>query len=165
MNLTYRKEFEYLEEIEILQKRLRHLLTSDFISSFDEMDGHGNYKRDIKEADAIASVASINGVESVRVVSFKKCPFCGGRAEINTFDGLYAVACRGCGMATGLYSDPKMAVDVWERRAKTSPEKITITDFEMDNEKITFNGSDGGKLKIYGDRWVYEKDGNIIKGF
>lgn len=42
-------------EIESLEKRLRHLLQSDFIRSFDELvTGKGNYKRDIKEADKLA---------------------------------------------------------------------------------------------------------------
>ena len=37
--------------LETLERRLRHLLQSKFISSFDEKDRKGNYKRDIKEAD------------------------------------------------------------------------------------------------------------------
>ena len=37
--------------LEVAERRLRHLLQSKFISSFDEKDRKGNYKRDIKEAD------------------------------------------------------------------------------------------------------------------
>lgn len=41
-------------EIESLRKRLRHLLQSNFIASFDEWDQRkGDYRRDIKEADEI----------------------------------------------------------------------------------------------------------------
>lgn len=37
--------------LEVVERRLRHLLQSKFIRSFDEKDRKGNYKRDIKEAD------------------------------------------------------------------------------------------------------------------
>ena len=44
-------------EYEQLLKRLRHLLESDFISSFDEVDiTTGRYKRDIDEADKVQPV-------------------------------------------------------------------------------------------------------------
>jgi hypothetical protein len=45
------------EEHELLLKRFRHLLESDFIRSFDEYDRKtGTYKRDISEADSVAHV-------------------------------------------------------------------------------------------------------------
>lgn len=45
------------EEHELLLKRFRHLLESDFIRSFDAHDSKtGTYKRDISEADAVAYV-------------------------------------------------------------------------------------------------------------
>ena len=45
------------EEHELLLKRFRHLLESDFIRSFDEYDPKtGTYKRDISEADRVAHV-------------------------------------------------------------------------------------------------------------
>lgn len=37
--------------LETVENRLKHLLQSEFISSFDEKDRKGRYKRDIKEAD------------------------------------------------------------------------------------------------------------------
>lgn len=45
------------DEHEMLLKRFRHLLESDFIKSFDEYDPkHQTYKRDIVEADKFAHV-------------------------------------------------------------------------------------------------------------
>lgn len=45
------------EEHELLLKRFRHLLESDFIRSFDAYDPKtGTYKRDISEADRVAYV-------------------------------------------------------------------------------------------------------------
>lgn len=44
----------YAKMNEGLEKRLKHLLESDYIRSFDEKNLNGGYKRDIKEADAIA---------------------------------------------------------------------------------------------------------------
>ena len=46
---------------ETLERRFKHLLQSDFISSFDEVDKNHVYKRDIKEADQIAAVFQKKG--------------------------------------------------------------------------------------------------------
>ena len=55
-----------LKEIEILEKRLRHLLQSKTIREYDEKNFHGNYKKDIKKLD-----------EDMRIIIYKKVPlFC-----------------------------------------------------------------------------------------
>lgn len=55
------REIDRLRQlVEILEKRLRHLLSSDFINSFDNLDRNGNYIRDIHEADYIAKFPSPN---------------------------------------------------------------------------------------------------------
>lgn len=47
------------EELEITERRLRHLLQSDFIASFDsKKPGSNEYVRDIEEADWIAFQAA-----------------------------------------------------------------------------------------------------------
>lgn len=47
------------DEYELLSKRFRHLLESDFIRSFDEYDPTAHaYKRDISEADKIESLVA-----------------------------------------------------------------------------------------------------------
>ena len=60
MNNKYEKrEIDRLrDELEITKKRLRHLLLSDFISSFDEVDRKGNYIRDIHEVDGLIKPAN-----------------------------------------------------------------------------------------------------------
>lgn len=59
-----------------LLKRLRHLLESEFISSFDEVDANGNYKRDISEADRVRN----NKYVPVEILA---SPFCRGCQEFN----------------------------------------------------------------------------------
>ena len=50
------------EEYNSLLKRFKHLIQSEFISSFDEKDRFTHdYKRDIKEADQIAAVFQKKG--------------------------------------------------------------------------------------------------------
>lgn len=50
---AYDAAINALEHAEYLERRLKHLLQSDFIRSFDEVNVHTKeYKRDIKEADA-----------------------------------------------------------------------------------------------------------------
>lgn len=43
------------EEYNSLLKRFKHLIQSEFISSFDEVNRNNVYRRDIKEADQIAA--------------------------------------------------------------------------------------------------------------
>lgn len=43
--------------IKILRSRLNHLLQSKFISSFDEVNSNGEYKRNIREADETAAIS------------------------------------------------------------------------------------------------------------
>lgn len=45
--------------VDVLRKRLSHLLESDFIASFDERRKDGEYERNIVEADAIAKKAEL----------------------------------------------------------------------------------------------------------
>lgn len=65
----------------------------------------------------------------------KPCPFCGGQAELNfastsfTYTDVfgkamesgffYTVKCRDCvcGCKIGIYEEPQMAVEAWNRRA------------------------------------------------
>lgn len=49
---VFNKAIEALEHNYILERRLKHLLQSEFIRSFDEVDARTKeYKRDIREAD------------------------------------------------------------------------------------------------------------------
>lgn len=58
---TYKQE---LEHAEYLERRLKHLLQSDFIRSFDEVNPYTKeYKRDIKDAD----------IKTVYLCDGKKC--------------------------------------------------------------------------------------------
>lgn len=98
--ITFEKDFdeilnlaiEALEHDYILERRLKHLLQSDFIRSFDEVDVHTKeYKRDIKEADKekttnISLIAGQNGIYTGCIncyahiepnPHFKFCPECG----------------------------------------------------------------------------------------
>ena len=50
-------EMNYKESYEMLLRRFKHLMQSDFIASFDEYNNVTKlYRRDIKEADKIANV-------------------------------------------------------------------------------------------------------------
>lgn len=51
--ITPKEHQEKDTEIEILEKRLRHLLSSDLIREYDAKDNKGNYKKDINELDRI----------------------------------------------------------------------------------------------------------------
>lgn len=53
-----------------LLKRFRHLLESEFISSFDEVDANGNYRRDISNADRI--------YDGLGLIDILCSPFCKG---------------------------------------------------------------------------------------
>lgn len=67
--LEQKKEIEVTEwAYEQLKSRIRHLLQSDFIRSFDEWDQQkGDYKRDIKEADEIKTpTADVVEVETIK---------------------------------------------------------------------------------------------------
>ena len=52
-------------------------------------------------------------------VDLKRCPFCGGEAEVTLFLGNYIVACKGCPGSTfpckGMTEEE--AVEAWNRRA------------------------------------------------
>lgn len=48
------------ENHENIQKRLQHLLESDFIRSFDKVDSKGQYRRNIKDADIIVMENRVN---------------------------------------------------------------------------------------------------------
>lgn len=93
------------EEHELLVRRLKHLLESDYIRSFDEVKpGTGEYKRDIREADlehphgrwgfraysgdmrltVNAEVVCSNcHAPDFRVIGtwFKYCPHCGAKMD------------------------------------------------------------------------------------
>lgn len=67
---------------EQLLKRLQHLLESDFISSFDEVDTTtGRYKRDIAEADKVQPVRHSKWV--CRTPGMFSCNACGNLAVEN----------------------------------------------------------------------------------
>lgn len=53
-NISIKQDRDFIEnDIKLLERRLKHLLQSDFIRSFDKVDIHTKeYKRDIREADA-----------------------------------------------------------------------------------------------------------------
>ena len=56
----YSKVEDLEKEVMQLQSRLRHLLKSDYIRSFDEVDRNtGDYKKDIREADRAADALQI----------------------------------------------------------------------------------------------------------
>ncbi len=54
----------------------------------------------------------------------KKCPFCGGEAELNVkhgFKGEIIIAfvyCKECGIATRSYAFESTAIEAWNRRVK-----------------------------------------------
>lgn len=72
----------------------------------------------------------------MKVMELKPCPFCGGKAELDfshrsfTYTDkngearhtgfYYAVKCANeiCGCRIGIYEEPEMAIDAWNRRAK-----------------------------------------------
>lgn len=74
------------EEFESLLKRFRHLLESDYIRSFDEVEcGTGKYKRDIEEADRENRCGRwIN--ESL---GYRNCSECGCEHPIQDAKGYY----------------------------------------------------------------------------
>ena len=63
------------------------------------------------------------------------CPFCGGEAELSfahrafryvAYDGTpkdtgyyYTVRCTECGCRIGIYENPAMAIEAWNRRKKS----------------------------------------------
>lgn len=49
----HQEHYEKDTEIEILEERLRHLLSSKLIREYDAKDNKGNYKKDINELDKI----------------------------------------------------------------------------------------------------------------
>lgn len=62
------------DENKSLQRRLSHLLESDYISSFDELDPRTHkYKRDIKEADELDTVPDAAGqaAKALRLLAVK----------------------------------------------------------------------------------------------
>lgn len=70
-----------------LLKRFRHLLESEFISSFDEVDADGNYRRDISNADLIA-----NKLRLIDVIAHPFCDGCRDVAPIVVKNGFYVYA-------------------------------------------------------------------------
>lgn len=50
----------------------------------------------------------------------KPCPFCGGEAEIRSYQYIFGkqfwVFCRGCGLTTPEQLDEKTAIKLWNRR-------------------------------------------------
>ena len=49
---------------------------------------------------------------------FQICPFCGSdRAGFEGFGGLYHVKCVQCYAATGIYTPPGEAIEIWNTRA------------------------------------------------
>lgn len=76
-------------DIDRLERRLKHLLQSDFIKSFDEVDVYTKeYKRDIREAD-IEKRSHGKWIEILRHYT-GSCSICGKAAEITNF-------CPNCG--------------------------------------------------------------------
>nr|DAQ39758.1 MAG TPA: restriction alleviation protein [Caudoviricetes sp.] len=51
----------------------------------------------------------------------KPCPFCGGKAILETVDGNSSeecyIYCPECDFESGVYSQPKFIVEKWNRRA------------------------------------------------
>lgn len=90
---VFNKAIKALEHNYILERRLKHLLQSEFIRSFDEVDARTKeYKRDIREADldvqttTISYIAGPNGIYTgcsncnahiKPNPHFKFCPECG----------------------------------------------------------------------------------------
>lgn len=66
-----------------IENRLKHLLSSKFIASFDEINPVlGKYKRDISEADEIAEQA--NSMVTIRLHPYcNDCPHFGPKMDIN----------------------------------------------------------------------------------
>ena len=79
-------------EYEQLLKRFRHLLESDFISSFAEVEPFtGQYKRDIAEADKVQPVRHARWKDSPVPYVLPRCSRCG---EIGF---AHWAACPNCG--------------------------------------------------------------------
>lgn len=78
-----------VDEVDPLIKRLRHLLESEYIRSFDEVDPRTQeYKRDIREADKGRAAP-------------ETAPYCRyrtpcGICEVYTMPGLYESECKYC---------------------------------------------------------------------
>lgn len=80
---------ELTVESDPIIKRLRHLLESEYIRSFDEVDPRTQeYKRDIREAD--------KGRVSPETAPY--CRYCTpcGICEVNTMPGLFQSECKYC---------------------------------------------------------------------
>lgn len=57
------------------------------------------------------------------IVDLKRCPFCGAKAQIRTFDRkTYYAACSGCRADSGGYDTLADAVVAWNKRTKGDAE-------------------------------------------
>ena len=91
-----------LEDHEALSRRFRHLMSSEYIASFDAVDHSGKYKRDISEAGKHAGRDCYRVWNAVRKYDDGKivlqCPACGFE-WLETYIGERTVRkCPCCGL-------------------------------------------------------------------
>jgi Lar family restriction alleviation protein len=48
----------------------------------------------------------------------KKCPFCGGEAELDLFYKTPLVQCKDCGVESAMYDNKQQAIDAWNKRVQ-----------------------------------------------
>ncbi len=78
----YSKVADLEKEVMQLQSRLRHLLESEYIRSFDELDlEKGDYKRDIREADIAEDAYKI-------LMESHSCNDCKNKGTLNFCPGI-----------------------------------------------------------------------------